>query len=50
MTQLPNLSETPAGAMREDWSKKVPTQVLASLTENEINRQTYVDLFVLIDR
>jgi len=41
MKQLPTIAETPIGATRADWSKEVPAQVLASLSENEINRQTY---------
>jgi len=34
--------EAPANTIREEWSKKIPPQVLASLSDNEINRQTYV--------
>jgi len=42
MHQLSSAMETPANTVREDWSKKIPPQVLASLSDNERNRQTYV--------
>ncbi|KAJ3510704.1 hypothetical protein NLJ89_g4518 [Agrocybe chaxingu] len=42
LQQLPSISETPVGAKREEWTKKVPQQVLASLSESEINRQTII--------
>ncbi|KIM44432.1 hypothetical protein M413DRAFT_442414 [Hebeloma cylindrosporum] len=42
MPQLSSVMETPASAIREEWSKKVPAQVLASLSSNEINRQTII--------
>ncbi|KAF8972796.1 Dbl homology domain-containing protein [Flammula alnicola] len=42
MQQLPSITESPVGATREEWSKKVPAEVLASLTDNEINRQTII--------
>jgi len=42
MHQLSSATETPANTIREDWSKKIPPQVLASLSDNERNRQTYV--------
>lgn len=37
---LPSNMDTPVGAMREQWSKKVPAAVLAKLSPREINRQT----------
>ncbi|KAF8159386.1 CNH domain-containing protein [Crassisporium funariophilum] len=40
--QLPSTIETPAGAGREEWPKIVPPDILASLTESEINRQTII--------
>jgi hypothetical protein len=45
MDQLSSVLETPANAIREEWSKKVSVQVLASLSSREINRQMYVHIF-----
>jgi len=42
MRQLPNLAETPTDTTQEEWSARISPQVLASLTDREINRQTYV--------
>jgi hypothetical protein len=47
MQQLPNITETPTDTRQEEWSAKISTQALSSLTENEINRQTYVGTFLL---
>jgi len=44
MYQLSSVVETPASTIREDWSKKVPDQVLASLSSSEKHRQTYVHI------
>jgi hypothetical protein len=46
MQQLPNTTETPTDTRQEEWSAKVSTQALSSLTETEINRQTYVGTFL----
>ena len=45
MDQLSSVMETPASPIREEWSKKVSVQVLASLSSREINRQMYVHIF-----
>lgn len=47
MQQLPNITESPTDTREEVWSAKISMQVLSSLTENEINRQTYVGIFLL---
>ena len=47
MQQLPNITESPIDTRQEEWSAKISTQALSSLTENEINRQTYVGTFPL---
>lgn len=47
MQQLPNITETPTDTRQEEWSAKISMQVLGSLTESEINRQTYVGTFLL---
>ena len=46
MQQLPNIAESPTDTRQEEWSAKISTQALSSLTENEINRQTYVGTFL----
>lgn len=48
MQQLPNVAETPTDTRQEEWSAKISTQALSLLTENEINRQTYVGAFLLL--
>ena len=45
MQQLPNLADAPADTRQEEWSARISPQVLASLKESEINRQTYVGTF-----
>lgn len=47
MQQLPNLAETPTDTRQEEWSARISPQVLSSLKESEINRQTYVGIFLL---
>jgi hypothetical protein len=44
MYQLSSVMETPASTIREEWSKKIPAQVFASLSNSEKNRQTYVHI------
>jgi RHO1 GDP-GTP exchange protein 1/2 len=46
MQQLPITVETPTDTRQEEWSARISTQVLGSLTESEINRQTYVGTFL----
>lgn len=41
LSQLPAVLELPLGHKKEEWSKKVPSEVLDSLSEKEITRQTY---------
>jgi hypothetical protein len=45
MDQLSSVMETPASAIREEWSKKVSVQVLECLSSSEIIRQMYVHIF-----
>ncbi|KAF8892159.1 Dbl-like domain-containing protein [Infundibulicybe gibba] len=40
--QLPGTMETPVGTVREEWIKTVPAEVIRSLPETEINRQTII--------
>ncbi|KAH9479303.1 Rho1 guanine nucleotide exchange factor 1 [Psilocybe cubensis] len=42
MKQLASAIDAPERLMREDWTKKVPTEVLTRLSQNEINRQTII--------
>ncbi|KAF8806848.1 Dbl homology domain-containing protein, partial [Phlegmacium glaucopus] len=42
MQQLPSLAETPTGTRQEEWSARISPQVLTSLTESQINRQTII--------
>ena len=48
MDRLASVIETPASSIREEWSKKIPAQVLASLSDSERSRQTYVHTFQCI--
>lgn len=38
--QIPGPAEAPVGPQREAWIKTVPLEVIDSLPESEINRQT----------
>ncbi|CAK5273832.1 unnamed protein product [Mycena citricolor] len=40
--QIPGPAEAPLGGTREAWIKTVPPEVLSSLPESEINRQTII--------
>ncbi|KAJ6607005.1 hypothetical protein B0H10DRAFT_2073442 [Mycena sp. CBHHK59/15] len=42
VVQLPGPSEAPAGTTREAWIKTVPREVIVSLPDSEINRQTII--------
>jgi hypothetical protein len=44
--QIPGPAEAPVGPVREAWIKTVPREVIVSLPDSEINRQTCV-LFAL---
>jgi len=40
VSSLTGLTDAPTGTVREAWSKTVEREVLESLPESEINRQT----------
>ncbi|KAJ6477474.1 CNH domain-containing protein [Mycena vulgaris] len=40
--QIPGPSEAPVGPVREAWIKTVPREVIVSLPDSEINRQTII--------
>ncbi|KAF9525947.1 Dbl domain-containing protein [Crepidotus variabilis] len=42
LSQLPSIVEAPVRVNREDWSRKVPQKILASLSQNEVMRQTII--------
>ncbi|KAJ7105112.1 Dbl-like domain-containing protein [Mycena crocata] len=42
ITQIPGPSEAPVGPVREAWIKTVPREVIVSLPDSEINRQTII--------
>ena len=48
LSQLPSVIESPTGQKKEEWSKKVPAEVLASLSETEITRQTYISFSITV--
>ncbi|EDR14514.1 uncharacterized protein LACBIDRAFT_305175 [Laccaria bicolor S238N-H82] len=42
LAQLISSVDVPTSTVREDWSKSVPAEVMKSLPESEINRQTII--------